>query len=65
MELREAGHEQGILFYDIAPDRPKLMAVLDKANVLWGQGTMRQASEGVDTAWKMKRGNLLPSYTTN
>ena len=65
MELREAGHEQVMLFDEAVPDRPKLMDVIDQANSQWGRGTLRLASEGVEKAWHMKRGNLSPSYTTN
>jgi DNA polymerase V len=65
MELREAGHEQGMLFDEPAPDRPKLMDVIDRANGRWGHGTLRLASEGVEKAWHMKRGNLSPAWTTD
>lgn len=65
MELREAGHEQGMLFDEPAPDRPKLMDVIDRANGRWGRGTLRLASEGVEKAWHMKRGNLSPAWTTD
>jgi len=65
MELRETGHEQGMLFDDVMPDRPSLMDVMDQANDKWGRGTLRLASEGVEKAWIMKRGNLSPSYTSD
>jgi DNA polymerase V len=65
MELRDAGHEQGMLFDVPVPDRPRLMDVMDKINSHWGRGTLKLASEGVEKAWIMKRGNLSPSYTTN
>jgi DNA polymerase V len=65
MELREVGHEQGRLFDDFAPDRPRLMDVMDKVNSHWGRGTLRLASEGIEKAWNMKRGNLSPAYTTD
>jgi DNA polymerase V len=65
MELREAGHEQGMLFDEPTPDRPKLMDVIDRANGRWGRGTLRLASEGVEKTWHMKRGNLSPAWTTD
>jgi DNA polymerase V len=65
MELREAGHEQSMLFDEPVPDLPRLMDVIDRANDKWGRGTLRLASEGVEKTWHMKRGNLSPSYTTN
>ena len=65
MELRESGHEQATLFEEPVPDRPKLMNVIDRANVQWGRGTLKLASEGVEKVWHMKRGNLSPRYTTS
>ncbi|NWG38503.1 MAG: Y-family DNA polymerase [Hydrogenophilaceae bacterium] len=65
MELRKAGHEQGMLFDEPTPDRPKLMDVIDRANGRWGRGTLRLASEGVEKTWHMKRGNLSPAWTTD
>lgn len=65
LELRDARYEQGMLFDDATPDRPRLMEVIDRANDRWGRGTLRFASEGVEKAWHMKRGNLSPAWTTN
>lgn len=42
----------------------RLMAAMDAINGRWGRGTMRVAAEGVDKAWRMKRGKLSPRYTT-
>ena len=64
MELRAAGVVQGQLFDDAPPDRPALMQVIDRANALWGHGTLRLASEGVAKPWQMRRGNMSPAYTT-
>ena len=43
----------------------KLMGVLDGINGRYGRGTLRLATEGVDKAWQMRRGNLSPRYTTD
>ncbi len=43
----------------------KLMATLDEINLRMGYGTLRLASEGAEQAWKMKRGNMSPAYTTS
>ena len=42
----------------------RLMAAMDAINGRWGRGTMRVAAEGIDKAWRMKRGKLSPRYTT-
>ncbi len=67
-DLGPAGIGQGELFGDqamleAAPSR--LMATLDEINLRMGFGTLRLASEGADQAWKMKRGNMSPAYTTD
>ncbi|MHB1084897.1 MAG: Y-family DNA polymerase [Thiobacillus sp.] len=64
MELRAAGSEQGQLFDTAPPDRPALMNVIDRANALWGHGTLRLASEGVAKPWQMRRERVSPGYTT-
>lgn len=64
MELREAGHEQGQLFGEPAPDRPRLMDVVDRASTRWGRGILRMASEGVRQDWRMQREHLSPACTT-
>ena len=43
----------------------RLMAVLDGINQRYGRGSLRLAAEGVDRAWRMRRGNLSPGYTTD
>jgi DNA polymerase V len=64
MELRDAGCEQGQLFDAAPPDRPALMQVIDRANAMWGRGTLRLASEGVSKPWQMRRERISPAYTT-
>lgn len=43
----------------------KLMGTLDAINEKYGRGTLRLAAEGIERAWKMRRGNLSPGYTTD
>ena len=64
MELRDAGVVQGQLFNTAPPDRPALMQVIDRANAMWGRGTLRLASEGVSKPWQMRRERVSPAYTT-
>ncbi len=64
MELRAAGVVQGQLFDTAPPDRPALMNVIDRANAMWGRGTLRLASEGVAKPWQMRRERVSPGYTT-
>ncbi|MFO7541536.1 MAG: Y-family DNA polymerase [Thiobacillus sp.] len=65
MDLRAAGyHEQRQLFDTAPPDRPALMQVIDRANALWGRGTLRLASEGIAKPWHMRRERVSPAYTT-
>lgn len=62
-----AGVSQGDLFFQEAqaPERRnRLMATMDAVNSEMGKGTLRLAAEGVGQTWKMRRGNLTPSYTT-
>ena len=40
------------------------MQTLDMLNKRFGTGTMSVASAGIDRAWKMRRENKTPNYTT-
>jgi DNA polymerase V len=64
MELHSEDQVQGVLFATVAPARPALMDVIDRANSRWGGGTLKLASEGVRKPWQMKRERKTPSYTT-
>ena len=69
LDLRPAGNRQ-LSFLDGqggAGDArsDKLMSVLDGVNQRYGRGSLRLAAEGVDRAWRMRRGNLSPRYTTD
>lgn len=63
MDLSDARRTQGTLF---TADRgnPALMRTMDRINALWGRGTLKLASEGVDQDWRMRRGMMSPCYTT-
>lgn len=66
--LGPAGIGQGELFGGQAmpeAEPSRLMATLDEINLRMGHGTLRLASEGANQAWKMKRGNMSPAYTTS
>src|SRR5574337_288943 len=43
-----------------------VMGVLDAINRKWGRGTLRVSVEGAGdgSGWRMRRGNLSPTYTT-
>ncbi|MGV8990634.1 MAG: Y-family DNA polymerase [Thiobacillus sp.] len=64
MDLHSEDQAQGVLFATVAPARPALMDVIDRANSRWGGGTLKLASEGVKKPWQMKRERVTPSYTT-
>jgi len=46
MDLSQAGQAQGVLFETASRERPALMEVIDRANALWGSGTLKLAAEG-------------------
>ena len=64
MDLSPAGQAQGTLFETASQERPALMEVIDRANALWGSGTLKLAAEGLEKSWQMKRGNKSPCYTS-
>ncbi|OZA31854.1 MAG: DNA polymerase V subunit UmuC [Hydrogenophilales bacterium 17-64-65] len=64
MDLHSEDQVQGVLFATVAPARPALMDVIDRANARWGGGTLKLAAEGVKKPWQMKRERKTPSYTT-
>lgn len=41
-----------------------LMGAIDGINRRMGSGTVRLLGEGLEKRWRMRRGNLTPSYTT-
>ncbi len=63
MDLTDASHMQAALF-DADRGNPAVMRVMDRINAYWGRGTLRLAAEGVDPAWRMRRGMMSPCYTT-
>lgn len=64
-DIRPRSAAQASLFAPESDGRSeRLMAAMDAINGRWGRGTMRVAAEGVDKAWRMKRGKLSPRYTT-
>ncbi len=63
LDLTNAGHRQAALF-DADRSNPALMRAMDRINACWGCGTLRLATEGVDPAWRMRRGMMSPCYTT-
>ncbi|MBE7423806.1 MAG: Y-family DNA polymerase [Zoogloeaceae bacterium] len=63
MDLTDASHMQAALF-DADRSNPAVMRVMDRINAYWGRGTLRLAAEGVDPAWRMRRGMMSPCYTT-
>lgn len=64
-EIRPRSMAQASLFVPESDDRSeRLMAAMDAINGRWGRGTMRIAAEGIEKAWRMKRGKLSPRYTT-
>ena len=64
-DIRPRSMAQASLFVPESDGRSeRLMAAMDAINGRWGRGTMRVAAEGIDKAWRMKRGKLSPRYTT-
>ena len=64
MNLTDATSSQASLFGS-ARDNSQLMAVMDRINAIWGRGTLRSASEGVQKSWTMKQERMSPCYTTS
>lgn len=69
LDLQPAASQQGSL--DLAgeggTDRGELMAVLDRLNRRYGQGTLRMASAGLTAGhqtWAMQQAHRTPGYTT-
>lgn len=64
-DIRPRSMAQASLFVPESDGRSEsLMAAMDAINGRYGRGTMRVAAEGIDKAWRMKRGKLSPRYTT-
>lgn len=64
-DIRPRSMAQASFFVPESDGRSEsLMAAMDAINGRWGRGTMRVAAEGIDKAWRMKRGKLSPRYTT-
>lgn len=65
-DLQPANRQQHDLFAASGVERSQaLMATLDRINQKFGRGTLHLLAESNDQAWKMKRGNLSPGYTTD
>lgn len=68
LDFVPAGISQGDLFsletQATSERRSRLMSTIDAVNQEMGKRTLRLAAEGVSQTWKMRRGNLTPSYTT-
>lgn len=64
LNLGSADIQQGSLFGP-AKDNRRLMAVMDRINAQWGQGTVRSAATGVAKSWAMRRERMSPQYTTD
>lgn len=62
----EAGpaRQQDWLTPSDTPQRIALMDVIDRANTRWGRGTLKVGAEGLGQAWRMRRDQLSPCYTT-
>ncbi len=52
------------LFTQVRPKYSRLSSAVDRINASFGRGTLRMASEGSDTSWKMKQNFLTRHYTT-
>ena len=68
MNIAPAAYQQFSLFAsgDAGDARSQtLMGLLDGINGKYGRGTVHFAAEGVERAWRMRRGNLSPGYTTD
>ena len=66
-EIAPAGVVQAQLFTDTcASDKSlKLMTAMDGINLRLGKGAIKLASDGVAQNWRMNRGSMTPSYTSN
>jgi DNA polymerase V len=64
LNLAEASVVQ-LPMFSSGKDNARLMQVMDKINSIWGRGTVRSASEGIQKTWKMKRERMSPCYTTS
>lgn len=66
-ELRPRHAIQGGLFTAPAGNEraEALMEAMDRINQKWGRGTMQTSAEGTGKAWRMRRSNLSPAYTTS
>jgi DNA polymerase V len=64
LNLVSADIQQGSLFGPTKDNR-RLMAVMDRINAQWGQGTVRSAATGVAKSWAMRRERMSPHYTTD
>jgi DNA polymerase V len=65
MDLVPASSQQTDLFgYALQDDKAnKLMSTIDRINNKYSRGTIRLASEGVNTSWAMRRELKSPNYT--
>ena len=64
MNLSDATNQQASLFCTHRGN-DRLMEVIDRANAIWGRGTLRSAATGVSKSWVMKREKMSPQYTTH
>ncbi|MBU3990692.1 MAG: DUF4113 domain-containing protein [Gammaproteobacteria bacterium] len=64
MNLSDATNKQASLFCTHR-ENDRLMEVIDRANAIWGRGTLRSAATGVSKSWVMKREKMSPQYTTH
>ncbi|OGA94994.1 MAG: hypothetical protein A3E79_12845 [Burkholderiales bacterium RIFCSPHIGHO2_12_FULL_61_11] len=69
LDLRSDTVQQGELNLeeDDAPDRGRLMSILDGLNLRYGRGTVLMANAGLagdKRAWTMKQERRTPGYTT-
>ena len=61
--LTRANQQKGLLDYD-RESSDSIMNTMDRINERYGSSTIRLASEGIEKAWRMKRENVSPCYTT-
>ena len=47
-----------------APERLALLDTMDRINARWGRGTIQVAAAELGEAWRMRRDQLSPCYTT-
>lgn len=62
---RQAQQQNLFSPYRSSAKQDSLMTTLDAINQRMGKSTMRLASEGFHSPWKMKQDNKSPSYTTD